>query len=237
MFSQTAVFVPYARSNLSAYLSVISEATSPDYGKMRVLRMSGTVQVDGPGQTFNAMTNDPRFAELLRSYLNQGSAEAKYGNLLTLPMGSGLLYVMPIYTTRTGSVGSYPVLRFVAARFGDQVGIGETLQEALDKVFAGDAGANTGEQPTTDPTTSPTTSPTTGPTSSPTGTPSAQPTSTPTGGGPVDQAGAQAAMQRADTAFQAAETALKSGDLAEYQRQVELAKKAVEEALVKLGKK
>ncbi|PFG16868.1 hypothetical protein ATK74_1423 [Propionicimonas paludicola] len=237
VFSQTAVFVPYARSNLSAYLSVISEATSPDYGKMRVLRMSGTVQVDGPGQTFNAMTNDPRFAELLRSYLNQGSAEAKYGNLLTLPMGSGLLYVMPIYTTRTGSVGSYPVLRFVAARFGDQVGIGETLQEALDKVFAGDAGANTGEQPTTDPTTSPTTSPTTGPTSSPTGTPSAQPTSTPTGGGPVDQAGAQAAMQRADTAFQAAETALKSGDLAEYQRQVELAKKAVEEALVKLGKK
>lgn len=220
IFSQTAVFVPYARSNLSAYLSVISEATSPDYGKLRVLRMSGTVQVDGPGQTFNAMTNDPRFAELLRSYLNQGSAEAKYGNLLTLPMGSGLLYVMPIYTTRTGSAGSYPVLRFVAARFGDQVGIGETLQEALDKVFAGDAGANTGEQPTTDPT-----SPTPGPTTSP------------TGGGPVDQAGAQAAMQRADSAFVAAETALKSGDLAEYQRQVELAKQAVEEALQKLGKK
>lgn len=237
IFSQTAVFVPYARSNLSAYLSVISEATSPNYGKMRVLRMSGTVQVDGPGQTFNAMTNDPRFAELLRSYLNQGSAEAKYGNLLTLPMGSGLLYVMPIYTTRTGSVGSYPVLRFVAARFGDQVGIGETLQEALDKVFAGDAGANTGEQPTTDPTTPPTTPPTTGPTTGPTATPSTQPTTTPTAGGPVDQAGARDAMQRADTAFQAAETALKSGDLAEYQRQVDLAKKAVEEALIKLGKK
>ena len=231
IFSQTAVFVPYARSNLSAYMSVISEATSPDYGKLRVLRMSGTVQVDGPGQTFNAITNDPRFAELLRSYLNQGSAEAKYGNLLTLPMGSGLLYVMPIYTTRTGSAGSYPVLRFVAARFGDQVGIGETLQEALDKVFSGDAGADTGEQPTTDPT-SPTPSPTTGPTA----TPSGQPTTAPTGG-PVDQAGAQAAMQRADTAFVAAETALKSGDLAEYQRQVELAKQAVEEALQKLGKK
>lgn len=233
IFSQTAVFVPFARSNLSAYLAVNSEATSPNYGQLRVLRMSGTVQVDGPGQTFNAMTNDPTFAELLRSYLNQGSAEAKYGNLLTLPMGSGLLYVMPIYTTRTGSAGSYPVLRFVAARFGDQVGIGETLQEALDKVFAGDAGADTGEQPTTEPSGQPTSSPTTSPTTSP----SAQPTTTPTATGPVDQAGAQAAMQRADQAFQAAETALKAGDLAEYQRQVDLAQKAVEEALVKLGKK
>ena len=31
--------------------------------------------------------------------------------------------------------------------------------------------------------------------------------------------------------------ALRTGDLAEYQRQVELAKQAVEEALQKLGKK
>ena len=69
-------------------------------------------------------------------------------------MGSGLLYVMPIYTTREASsgTGTYPALRFVAARFGEHVGIGNTLQEALDQVFSGDAGAETGEDPTTRPT-------------------------------------------------------------------------------------
>ncbi len=119
-----------------------------------MLRMSDTQQIDGPGQTLNAMTTDQKFADELRSYLNQGSAAARYGNLLTLPMGSGLLYVMPIYTTREASTGTgtYPALRFVVVRFGEHVGIGNTLQEALDQVFVGDAGAETGEDPDQTPT-------------------------------------------------------------------------------------
>ncbi|MBA3021435.1 UPF0182 family protein [Propionicimonas sp.] len=216
VFSQTAVFVPKGRSNLASYLSVVAEATSPNYGKLRVLRMSATHQVDGPGQTFNAMTTDNRFAELLRNYTNQGSAEARYGNLLTLPMGSGLLYVMPIYTARQGSTGSYPALRFVAVRFGEKVGIGETLQEALDQVFAGDAGASTGEggQTPTTPTT---------------------PT-TPDQPGSTDSAGAAADLKKAQTAFDAADAALRKGDLAEYQKQIGVAKQAIAAALKKLGR-
>ncbi|MEA5117420.1 MAG: UPF0182 family protein, partial [Propionicimonas sp.] len=147
VFSQTSVFVPRGRSNLASYLAVVAEATSPDYGKLRVLRMSDTHQIDGPGQTFNAMTANSRVAEVLRPYLNQGSAAASYGNLLTLPMGAGLLYVLPVYTQRQGSNGSYPVLTYVIVRFGQSVGIGATLQEALDETFKGDAGAETGENP------------------------------------------------------------------------------------------
>jgi uncharacterized membrane protein (UPF0182 family) len=218
VFSQTAVFVPNGRSNLAAYLSAVSDATSPDYGTLRVLRMSGTHQVDGPGQTFSAIATDQTVANLLRSYLNQGSADAKYGNLLTLPMGSGLLYVMPIYTIRQGGgAGSYPALKLVAVRFGEHVGIGETLQAALDSVFSGDAGADTGEGDTggTPPPTSPTT-----------------PTEPTTG----DPAAAAAQMKKAETAFTAAEAALRSGDLAEYQKQVDAAKTAVEAALKALGR-
>ncbi|HEY3411313.1 MAG TPA: UPF0182 family protein [Propionicimonas sp.] len=219
VFSQTAVFVPNQRANLASYLSVVAEATSPDYGRLRVLRMSDTQQIAGPGQTLNAMTTDQRFADVLRSYTNQGSAAAKYGNLLTLPMGSGLLYVMPIYTTREASTGTgtYPALRFVAARFGEHVGIGNTLQEALDQVFSGDAGADTGEDPTQTPTepTQPTT-PTTAPTD-------------------ADRQAAVAAMKKADAAFAAADEALRKGDLAGYQAQVAAAKAAVLEALSKMG--
>ncbi|HSK34225.1 MAG TPA: UPF0182 family protein, partial [Propionicimonas sp.] len=218
VFSQTAVFVPNQRANLASYLSVVAEATSPDYGRLRVLRMSDTQQIAGPGQTLNAMTTDQRFADVLRSYTNQGSAAAKYGNLLTLPMGSGLLYVMPIYTTREASsgTGTYPALRFVAARFGESVGIGATLQEALDQVFSGDAGAETGEDPTepTEPT---------------------QPTDPPSEPTAADRQAAVVAMQRADAAFTAADEALRKGDLAAYQTQIAAAKAAVVEALSKLG--
>ncbi|HBY23580.1 MAG TPA: hypothetical protein DEG88_09975, partial [Propionibacteriaceae bacterium] len=111
MFSLTTVFVPKNRSNLASYLAVDADAASPNYGKLRILRMSDTQQIDGPGQTFNAINNDQVVAELLRPFLNQGSAAATYGNLLTLPMGNGLLYVMPVYTVRQASTGSYPVLR------------------------------------------------------------------------------------------------------------------------------
>jgi uncharacterized membrane protein (UPF0182 family) len=201
---------------------VVAVALKKKYGRLRVLRMSDTQQIAGPGQTLNAMTTDQKFADALRSYLNQGSAAAKYGNLLTLPMGSGLLYVMPIYTTREASsgTGTYPALRFVAARFGESVGIGATLQEALDQVFSGDAGAETGEEPTepTQPT---------------------EPTepNKPTEPTAADRQAAVVAMQRADAAFTAADEALRKGDLAAYQTQIAAAKAAVVEALSKLGAK
>jgi uncharacterized membrane protein (UPF0182 family) len=216
VFSQTAVFVPKSRSNLAAYFAVVSEATSPDYGKLRVLRMSGTHQVDGPGQTFNNMVSDTRFAELLRNYTSQGSADSRFGNLLTLPMGNGLLYVMPIYTLRQSTTGAYPSLRFVAVRFGASVGIGETLQAALDSAFAGNAGASTGEGGGGTTPTQPT-----------------QPTQPPTA---TDPSGAAADLAIANAAFNAADAALKNGNLAEYQTQVDAAKAAVLSAMKKLGR-
>ena len=80
-------------------------------------------------------------------FLNQGASSAAFGNLLTLPVGGGLLYVTPVYTQRQGSTGSYPALRFVVVRFGQEVGIGDTLQQALDEVF-GESGVWRGRRRT-----------------------------------------------------------------------------------------
>ncbi|MBK8459683.1 MAG: UPF0182 family protein [Micropruina sp.] len=224
VFSQTTVFVPRGRSNLASYLSVVAEATSPDYGKLRVLKMSDSQQIDGPGQTFNAINSDPKVAEMLRPFLNQGSSAATYGNLLTLPMGNGLLYVAPVYTMRQLTNGSYPALRFVVVRFGEYVGIGETLQEALDSVFDGNAGAETGENEPTG-TPSPSVQPTPG------STPSAPSTTS-----PADQQAAVAQLQKAEAAFTAAEAALRKGDLAEYQRKTDEARVALAAALKAMGR-
>ena len=103
-------------------MAVNADASSPEYGRMRILQMSDTSQIDGPGQSFNAMTTNETVADRLRPFLNQGAASATFGNLLTLPVGGGLLYVTPVYTQRQGSTGSYPALRFVVVRFGQSVG-------------------------------------------------------------------------------------------------------------------
>ncbi len=208
VFSQTSVLVPNNRDNLAAYLAVNADASSPNYGQLRVLRMSDTNQIDGPGQTFNAINTNPLVAEKLRPFLNQGASGAIYGNLLTLPLGGGLMYVQPIYAQRSGSSGSYPALQFVVVRFGEHIGIGNTLQEALDQVFKGDAGGETGEN-----------------------------SENPPGTGQVDQPKVTQALQRAQTAFAQADAALKAGDLGTYQTKIREAREAVQEAWTAMGRK
>ena len=206
IFSLTTTFVPYRRSNLAAYMAVNADASSPNYGQMRILSMSDTTQIDGPGQSFNQMTTNEEVSNRLRPYNNQGSsATASYGNLLTLPVGGGLLYVTPVYAQRPSNAGSYPVLRFVVVRFGSSVGIGDTLQQALDQVFKGNAGATTGEQGSTKPT------------------------------GKSDNPAALAALDSANSAYAAAQKALTAGNLGEYQKQVNLAQDDLARARKALG--
>ena len=112
IFSLTTSYVPRGRQNLAAYMAVNADASSTEYGRMRILQMSDTSQIDGPGQSFNAMTTNETVAERLRPFLNQGAATATFGNLLTLPLGGGLLYVTPVYTQRQGSTG--PTRRFAS---------------------------------------------------------------------------------------------------------------------------
>lgn len=210
IFSLTSVYVPKGRSNLAAYMGVNADASSPDYGRIRVLRMSDTTQIDGPQQTANAMVTNETVADRLRPFLNQGSSSAQYGNLLTLPVGGGLLYVQPVYTQRAGSGGgSYPALRFVLVRFGQQVGIGDTLKLALDQVFKGNSGAITGETPTT-------------------------PTK-PTGNQTANQRAASAALAEAKADFAAANKALSTGDLVTYAAKNKAGQAAVDRAVAALG--
>ena len=205
VFSLTTSYVPNGRQNLASYMAVNADASSADYGRLRILTMSDTTQIDGPAQAFNAMTANEAVANRLRPF-QQGTSQASYGNLLTLPVGGGLLYVTPVYTQRpSSSGGSYPVLRFVIVRFGQSVGIGDTLTEALNQVFQGDSGAD----------------------------PSTEPASTP--GGEPDNPTASRALEEARTAFTDAEKALTAGDLATYQAKTKEAQAAVNRALRALG--
>ncbi len=202
-FSLTATYIPVNKQNLAAFTAVNSDATSGEFGKIEVLRLSGDSQVNGPGQVAQSMQTDQQVSQVLLALQRSGS-QAVPGNLLTLPMGGGLLYVQPYYAQRQGTnTGSYPLLRLVIVQFGDKVASGASLQQALDSLFSGNSGATTEE---------------TGKPSSPTTTP----------GRPVATSEqVTRALAEADRAFADADRALKAGDLAGYADAVARAKAAV----------
>jgi len=99
--------------------------------------------VPGPGQVQNNFNADSDVSKLL-NLLRQGSTEVLNGNLLTLPIGGGLLYVQPVYIRSTGET-SFPLLKKVLVAFGDQIAFEDTLDAALNDLFGGASGAVAGD--------------------------------------------------------------------------------------------
>lgn len=132
-FSMTSVYVPFDKNNLASFVSVNADATSDSYGEMRVLQLPNE-QTPGPGLIKNQMTTDEEVRNELLAFQSGGSRPV-YGNLLTLPVGEGLMYVQPVYAIRELSDASYPELQFVIVSYGDRVGIGDTLTAALGDVL------------------------------------------------------------------------------------------------------
>jgi uncharacterized membrane protein (UPF0182 family) len=153
-YSLYTTFIPNAtgettRNVLTGYLAADADAGSVDgerdegYGKLRLLTLPNEVTVPGPGQVQAQFNGDPTISAEL-NLLRQGQSTVLNGNLLTLPVGGGLLYVQPVYVRSTGET-SYPLLQKVLVAFGDQIAFEDTLDSALDVLFQGDSGANAGD--------------------------------------------------------------------------------------------
>ena len=140
-FSLTTPFVPRGgRENLSAFAAVNSTA-GPDYGKISVLQLPRSTAIAGPSQVASNFEAKPEVANAL-SLLRQGGSNVVLGNLLTLPVGNGLLYVQPVYVTATSNSAAYPLLQKVLVSFGDVIGFDNSLKGALDQVFGGNSGTS-----------------------------------------------------------------------------------------------
>ncbi|MGW0757295.1 UPF0182 family membrane protein [Streptomyces sp. NPDC002814] len=188
-FSLTTTFTPNGRDNLSAFMSVDAEAGTSDYGKIRLLKLPTSTTVNGPKQVQSQFNSEQDIAEQIR-LLQGGDSEVEYGNLLTVPLDGGLLYVEPVYV-RGGGL-KYPLLRKVLVTYGGNTAFEDTLDEALNKVFGA-------EGETTEPPPPP---PEDGDTPPPTST---NPT-------------VQEALNDAQKAFDAGQEALKKGDWEAYGR-------------------
>ncbi len=228
-FQLTSSFIPQvvnnnARNILYGFLAADSDAGSEkgvkaeSYGQLRLLELPRETQVPGPGQAQNKFNSDPTVSQAL-NLLRQGASDVLNGNLLTLPVGGGLLYVQPVYLKSTGET-SYPTLQRVLVAFGDKIGFAPTLDAALDQLFGGESGAKAGDAANNGQTPQ-----TPGGTTAPTG--------------PTDaKAELKAALDDANKAIQDGQAALAKGDFAGYgdqQKKLSDALKRALDAETKLG--
>ena len=162
-FSIYSTFIPRStgessRNVLTGYLVANANAGSEDgkkseeYGRLTLLTLPKSTIVPGPGQVQNNFNADSEVSRLL-NILRQGSTRVLNGNLLTLPVGGGLLYVQPVYIQSTGET-SFPLLQKILVAFGDQIAFEDTLDQALTSLF-GSSGMNPAPTPT-DPDAEPT---------------------------------------------------------------------------------
>jgi uncharacterized membrane protein (UPF0182 family) len=148
-FQITSAMTLLNRQFLSAWVSVSSDPE--DYGKFRVLRLPTEDQTKGPVQVQNEFETTDEVTEN-RTLFNNPNVNVTYGNLLTLPVADGLLYVEPIYIEQKDE-NAFPQLARVLVYFGGNVGFAPTVDQALDEALGSGTGDGTtppdGEDPST----------------------------------------------------------------------------------------
>jgi len=200
------LFVPMTpaggeRNNMVGWIA--GRADAPDYGKLRVLTFSRDRPISGPLNVENLIDADSTIRSQL-TLLCPSPGNCIRGNLLVLPVGSSFVYVEAIFV-QAASTSRIPELQRVILATQGRVVMTESFEKSLDALF----GAQQQPPPTTTPPPSTTPPPTTTP-------PSASVIS--------------ALVKSATDHYNAAQAALKSGDFAEYGRQLKL----LEDDLAKL---
>jgi len=176
-----------------AWLAASSDP-GEDYGTILAYQFPTGQNVEGPEQVFARINQDLRFSSE-RTLLSRGGSKVLFGDFLVIPIDDGLLYVQPVYV-RSAQTNAIPELKRVVVVNGSRVGIGTTLEQALQDSLSGEVVPPGGEQPPT---------------------------------GSVEQQ-IRTLLEEAAAHFEAADAALRAGDLATYQREIDAAREAVARA-------
>jgi uncharacterized protein len=201
-FQLTAAVTPNGRQNLAALISGSYVNGKP---QLQVLELPDETAVSGPGQVQQKMRSFPDVTRDLTLFESQNST-VKYGNLLSLPFGGGMLYVEPLYIQTSGE-NTYPLLRKVLLNYGEYVAYADDLPSGIRQLV------EAGKKPppaTTQPGDS---GQPPAPSQSAAPTPSATPSAAPSPAVPPDLSAAAAQVQQAIDAVRAAQAA---GNFEEY---------------------
>jgi uncharacterized membrane protein (UPF0182 family) len=154
-FFQILPFSPRGRQTMIGW--VAAHCDPETYGKLTLYRFTGGETVDGPGLMEGNFSATPEISNINRQY-NNDQSEILLGNLIVVPVGKSVLYAESMFLrSRTSGIQAVPRLFRVILALNDKIVVGESVEDALQKLFADAAPTPEGEpdaKPTT-PTGSP----------------------------------------------------------------------------------
>ena len=195
--------VPAGRPNMIAWVAAHNDPAT--YGQVSVYDFPRDSTIYGPQQMQALIKQNPVISQQMTLWGQQGST-VTMGNLLVVPMQESILYVQPVYMS--SNTNPLPVLQKVIVATPSQIVWGDTLEAALTQLVTG-GGTTPGGSP------SPGTSPTPSATATPAGSPTAAPTI------PINGT-VQDLIAEANQHYEAAQQALRNGDLATYQKEMNI---------------
>jgi uncharacterized membrane protein (UPF0182 family) len=191
----------------------------------------------GPATVAAELNSNPDIAPVI-TLLDQRGSRVILGQLQVIPVGEGLVWVQPLFV-RPDEAGSRQVfVRRVLAWYDGKSVIGDTLSEAINRLFPG-ANVNLGEIvlddsiPTPDNGANPDTDSSVDPgdvVDPDTETPGA-----PGNDGGIVSNDPASLLSAAETLFEEADLALRGGDLGTYQSKVQEAQELISRALILLN--
>ncbi|MGV3721231.1 MAG: UPF0182 family protein [Actinomycetota bacterium] len=205
------LILPFKTRNgttMSGWLT--ARCDNENYGKLRLYRFPTNSQIDAPEQVDSLIQSDPDISQQL-TLLGQQGSKIRFANLLGLPGSGSLLYVKPFYleaAQTTGRQAAIPVLKRVilAEKRGDAMKV--VMRPSFREALADLVGAPVSGTPEAPP---------------PPRSGQAPPTPPARSRPDVDRL-----IEEAGQAFDAAERAQRSGDWAEYGKQMQKARETLQ---------
>lgn len=130
-------FTPSQKDNMSGWLAAYCD---PDnYGNLVLYKFTKGKLVPGPAQMESIFNQDKVIADINRQLSNEQS-KIIVGNLLVVPIGGSVMYVEPLFLqSRTEGIQPIPELKKVILALKGKVVVGDTYDEALQKLFGATA--------------------------------------------------------------------------------------------------
>jgi len=124
-------------NNMTSWLAAECDYTKTNHPRLVSVPLNNQNNVLGPLQFDNNLNSDPDISRLL-SLLGQGGSSVHLGNVIVLPFADhSFLYVRPLYVlASSGGSSAFPLLRYVAVGTQNNVALGTSLRDALQKLFS-----------------------------------------------------------------------------------------------------
>ncbi len=119
-------FTPASKQNMVAWMAARSDGDH--YGELVLYKFPKQELIYGPLQIEARIDQEPSISAQLSLWHQRGSQVLR-GNMLVIPIGQSLLYVEPLYLQ--AEAGRLPELKRVIVASGDNIIMGNTLDEAL----------------------------------------------------------------------------------------------------------